>query len=224
MSDPKQSRGFRNRNPGNIDFVPANRWQGQIGLGDRWMPAPHRRFAEFESHEYGIRALAALLTTYQDKHGLRTIRQIINRWAPPNENNVSSYVGFVDQRMPDRVADDVLDLHSYADMRPLVEAIITHENGGNPYDAATIDQGLALAGLPKPVSTLRDAAQTGSGRGAIQATVATGGAGVVAVIAQNAPAVAALQGLDWKVGVALIVAVGIGVVAYVLTQRKSKEP
>ena len=26
--DPRQTRGFRNRNPGNIDHQPANRWQG----------------------------------------------------------------------------------------------------------------------------------------------------------------------------------------------------
>jgi hypothetical protein len=29
--DPKATRGYRNRNPGNIEHVPANKWQG---LGD----------------------------------------------------------------------------------------------------------------------------------------------------------------------------------------------
>ena len=26
--DPKATRGYRNRNPGNIEHVPANKWQG----------------------------------------------------------------------------------------------------------------------------------------------------------------------------------------------------
>src|SRR4051812_2651489 len=102
------SRGFRNRNPGNIDFAPSNKWQGQVGLGDGWLPAGQRRFAAFESHEYGIRALAMLLTTYQDRYGLRTIRQIVSRWAPGNENDTGAYVRFVDQRMPRHGADDTL--------------------------------------------------------------------------------------------------------------------
>jgi hypothetical protein len=32
------------------------------------------------------------LIAYQDKHGLRTIRQIVSRWAPPTENNTNAYV------------------------------------------------------------------------------------------------------------------------------------
>jgi len=78
--DPRQTRGYRNRNPGNIDHQPANRWQGLADPPIETAPPGSRaRFARFVSHEYGIRALAVLLTTYQDRHGLRTIRGIITR-------------------------------------------------------------------------------------------------------------------------------------------------
>lgn len=184
MPDPRQSRGFRNRNPGNIDYVPANRWQGQVGK------EPGGRFAQFNSHENGIRALAMLLTTYQDRHGLRSIRTVINRWAPPGENVTSAYVSHV-AALTGKTPDASLDLHDYADLRPLVEAIITHELGGQPYDGAVIDRGLALAGVPKSdvPTPATDAAALG---------------GVAAVAAAIAPILGSLSGLHWAVGVAAV--------------------
>ena len=63
MADPKQSRGYRNCNPGNIDYNERNRWQGQVGIEARG------RFAVFSEHRWGIRAIAVLLITYQDRYG-----------------------------------------------------------------------------------------------------------------------------------------------------------
>ncbi|MBR0682747.1 structural protein [Roseomonas eburnea] len=214
--DPRQSRGFRNRNPGNIDHVPANRWQG---LADPPLEPPppgggRPRFARFVSHEYGIRALAMLLTTYQDRHGLRTIRGIVSRWAPGSENNTAAYIRHVAELM-NRDPGETLDLHTYADLRPLVQAIITHELGGNPYDRATIDAGLRLAGVPKPVQTVREAAATGTGQGAITVGAAA------AAAATAAPAIQAVGGLPMWVGVALVVAAAAVAIAYVLSRRKT---
>lgn len=135
----RQARGYRNRNPGNIDWSASNPWLGQMGKEHGG------RFAVFETHEYGIRAMARLLQNYQAKHGLHTIRAIINRWAPPVENATGAYVDRVDAAMPRHGADDRLDLKSFPDLRELVEAIITVELGGQPYDAATIDAGVRLA-------------------------------------------------------------------------------
>lgn len=213
--DPRQSRGFRNRNPGNIDYVPANKWQGQVGLGDAWLPADQRRFAEFVSHEYGIRALASLLSTYQDRHGLRTVRGIINRWAPPRENATTAYVLAV-ARAVGVGPDDVLDLHEHATLRAVVVAIIHHECGGNPYADVTIDDGLRLFGVPRPVATLADAAGTGTGQGAL-----TVGAAATAAAAA-APAIQAIGGLPQWVGVAVVVAVAAVAVAMVLAQRRQR--
>ncbi len=210
MSDPKQSRGYRNRNPGNIDFNERNRWQGQTGR------EPEGRFAQFDSHENGIRALAALLTTYQDRHGLRSIRGIVSRWAPGSENNTEAYIARV-SRLTGFGPAERLDLHTYGHLRPLVEAIITHELGGQPYAAGVIDEGLRRAGVPRPVTTAAQAASTGTGRGVIAGTAVTG---AVAVAVQAAPAISALNGLDWRVGIALVAVAGAAVVAFVLSRRK----
>ena len=71
--DPKATRGYRNSNPGNIEHVAANAWQGLA------TPPSDGRFCRFTSHEFGIRALAALLITYQDRYQLRSVRAIISR-------------------------------------------------------------------------------------------------------------------------------------------------
>ena len=52
-----------------------------------------RAFVQFKSLEYGWRAAFYLLTrTYYHKYRLYTIRAIISKWAPPNENNTRAYV------------------------------------------------------------------------------------------------------------------------------------
>lgn len=214
MADAKQTRGYRNRNPGNIDYVPANRWQGQTGIEDPPASGARPRFAQFDSHENGIRALAALLTAYQDRHGLRSIRGIINRWAPPVENVTSAYVNHVAD-LTGFGTDDPLDLHTYAHLGPLVAAVITHELGGQPYAAAVIDEGLRRAGVPKPIETMRDAARTGTGSGAITVGAAASAA------AAAAPAVQALGGLPVWVGVAAVICAAVVAVAVVLSRRKA---
>ena len=203
--DPEATRGYRNRNPGNIEHVPANKWQG---LAD---PPSDGRFCRFVSHEHGIRALAALLTTYQDRHGLRTVRGIINRWAPPGENDTGAYVAAVARRMGVG-AEDPVDLHRHDQLRPMVEAIIGHECAGLSYPAAVIDRALTLAGVPPPApETLRQVATTtGTGRGA----VAVGAAGVATVAAQAAPAIQALGGLAPMIAVAVILAAILGVLLW----------
>ena len=52
-----------------------------------------RAFVQFKSLEYGWRAAFMLLTrTYYHTYRLFTIRAIISRWAPPNENNTKRYI------------------------------------------------------------------------------------------------------------------------------------
>lgn len=204
MADPKNSRGYRNKNPGNIDWNPRNRWQGQVGIEITGSPP---RFAVFEAHEYGIRALAALLTTYQDRHGLRSVRGIINRWAPPVENVTSAYVAAV-ARAVGVSPDEPVDLHDFETMRDMVAAIIAHELGGNPYDAATIDRGLRLAGLANPGAV---APSPAADAGTL--------AGVAGAAAAIAPAMSGLSGLHWAVGVAAVVG-AVAIAALVLLKRQ----
>lgn len=88
----KVTRGVRNNNPGNIDYNPANKWVGQLGIEQGKNP----RFALFDTPENGIRALGKLLQTYRTKYGLKTVGGIISRWAPGVENDTAAYVRAVE--------------------------------------------------------------------------------------------------------------------------------
>ncbi|HEY4356024.1 MAG TPA: hypothetical protein VGN16_09780, partial [Acidobacteriaceae bacterium] len=75
-------RAVRNNNPGNI--VAGDHWQG---LMPRSEMSPEQlaetRFAVFASPKWGFRAMGVILLNYEHVHHLRTIAQIIARWAPP---------------------------------------------------------------------------------------------------------------------------------------------
>ena len=79
-------RGIRNNNPLNIRRS-KDQWKG---LRAQQTDAS---FCQFESLEFGWRAAFYLLTrTYYHKYRLFTIRAIINKWAPPNENLTATYI------------------------------------------------------------------------------------------------------------------------------------
>lgn len=141
MSSTSGTRGIRNNNPGNIDYNKANDWQGQLGL-EQGVTKP--RFARFDSPENGIRALAKTLLTYQRKHKLRTVRDIINRWAPSVENNTAAYVRSVEKQICSEPMADV-DLSSPVKLTGFVVAIIKHENAGYEYPAAVVLEGVKRA-------------------------------------------------------------------------------
>lgn len=122
-------RGIRNHNPGNLVYVETIQWQGQTGHDGR--------FCTFDSADNGIRALCKQLLAYQDKYGLRTIRAIISRWAPPSENDTEAYIRAVAHFMV-TAEGDLLELHNDTVLTALATAIITHENGQQPYAADLI--------------------------------------------------------------------------------------
>jgi hypothetical protein len=77
------ARGLRNNNPGNIRRGGCKKYVGQIG--------DDGTFIKFSNIVYGLRALIKILNTYYYVHNLRTVYDIISRWAPDNENNTSAY-------------------------------------------------------------------------------------------------------------------------------------
>ena len=125
------TRGERNNNPGNIDRSTI-RWEGMSA--DQ---SSDDRFIVFQTPQFGIRALAKILLNYQDVHNLDTIRQIIDRWAPPSENDTGAYV--TDVAADVGVGpDDKIDLNDAAILTKLVTAIIRHENGRVIYSETMI--------------------------------------------------------------------------------------
>jgi hypothetical protein len=135
MSTP---RGIRDNNPGNIRKSDAP-WRGKVFGTDP-------DFETFDTPENGIRALAKTLDAYQSKHGCRTVRQIIYRWAPPGENDTAAYVEHVSASVGVS-PDDTIIVDDPSVMLKLTVAIIQHENGQQPYSlaliSAAIDEALA---------------------------------------------------------------------------------
>ncbi len=146
----KHNRGIRNHNPGNIDYNAHNNWRGQLGIEIHAQP----RFARFKAPEYGIRALVRLLNTYFEKHGLNTIYKIVSRWAPPNENNTEEYANFVGVRVGISPYKVITELDDYDVLFKLVEAIITKENGYQPYSVKQINKGISMAGFTVPATEI----------------------------------------------------------------------
>lgn len=135
------SRGVRNNNPGNIQKS-ATPWSGKVDGTDA-------RFETFDTPESGIRALAKNLLSYQDKHGLNTIQDIVTRWAPASENNTAAYVAAVAK---DTKLDPTqpLNLRDGDTLKRITAAVIKHENGGNPYSDSVVQAGIgkALGSVP----------------------------------------------------------------------------
>ena len=129
------SRGLRNNNPGNIRRSRV-RYKGEV------RPSRDPDFKEFSTMAYGYRAVFVLLDTYRSRYGLTTIRQMLNRYAPPTENFTEGYVRFVADYsgvMP----DEVIDTRSERDMIPIVAAMSKIENGGAA-NIADVERGWAL--------------------------------------------------------------------------------
>lgn len=178
------TRGIRNNNPGNIDRNSANKWQGRMPR-EKMTDAQkaEKRFEVFASPAWGIRAMCILLITYFDKHGCTSVEKIINRWAPPRENDTGAYVRMVATAVG-RGPNEFINVHEYRWLRPLVLAIIRHENGVQPYNDDVIEEGLRLAGVVKPDAAPLVAVPKVATRAAATAAVATG-AGATAELVQH---------------------------------------
>ena len=145
MERLNRQRGLRNRNPLNIRRS-ADLWQG---LAER---QPDPEFFTFRSMAYGYRAAFIMLRTYCHKYRLRTVKEIIRRWAPPEDGNdtedylrrVCTLTGF----SPDKCLNPYKPEH----MGPLVAAMSRVECGTKPV-MHQIKEGWALyMGAPEEPS------------------------------------------------------------------------
>lgn len=122
-----EPRGIRNNNPGNIDF------RGQSGAT---LEKQGGRFARFETAYDGLKALSRQLMRYFEGKTtgkpLQTLNDIISTWAPGNENNTGAYIANL-SKMMGVAPDAILNLKDPQVMTSLMNGIIHHENGRNPY-------------------------------------------------------------------------------------------
>lgn len=133
------ARGIRNNNPGNIRW--GDDWKGLVPTAQR----TDKSFCQFISPEYGIRAMIIILHNYQRKYGLNTVSDIIKRWAPPNENNTQAYINSVAQATG-VTPEQRIDTSDSRFMMNLLQAIVKHENGKQPYSIDVFVQAINLAG------------------------------------------------------------------------------
>lgn len=132
-----QPRGLRNNNPLNIEKTKGgNQWQGEI------VPSKDSRFAQFTSIAYGYRAAFKLLNNYQRNYGIDTIRKMISRWAPSNENHTEAYVKAVSDRSG--VPADGRITTTNHDVMVLVVAAMSFVENGVEANIADVEAGWKL--------------------------------------------------------------------------------
>ena len=132
-------RGIRNNNPLNIRKS-KDKWKG---LRAQQQDAA---FCQFENMEWGWRAAFWLLTrTYYHTYRLFTIRTIIQKWAPPHENNTASYIANV-SKMTGIGADTPIGIPSDQPARWMMlgAAMAIQENGTNSIDYFAMLRGWQL--------------------------------------------------------------------------------
>lgn len=136
FNDMSLPRGYRNNNPLNIRKNAANAWKGKV------VPGSDPAFEQFITMAYGYRAALYLLRKYIGQ-GNNTIRKIINKWAPPSENNTSSYVNNVAARTGIN-ADTVIARTDMDKLCKIAWAMAWSENGKAPASMDDIYAGWAL--------------------------------------------------------------------------------
>lgn len=123
-------RGLRNNNPGNLR-AGRDQWRGQVGVDDNG-------YLIFDNAQHGLRAMAVVLHNYQALHGIHTIQGLVARYAPAADGNPEgAYADFIAERLRLGV-DEPFSIDAY--MAKLLDAMITFENGSNPYSVVAVEQ------------------------------------------------------------------------------------
>ena len=112
MMKKRETRGYRNNNPCNIR-ISTDKFQGEV------QPSGDKEFKQFETMAYGYRAAFRVIRTYINNYKCDTIRKIISRWAPKNENHTENYIRVVSERSGIPENDRV-----YADNREMMVRIV----------------------------------------------------------------------------------------------------
>ena len=130
-----------NNNPGNIR-TSSTTWNGEV-------PNHGEKFEVFESMPYGIRASVRILRTYGKKYGIDTINKIIDRYAPPEDNNPNNanYARHVSNGSGFGV-NEKIDLNDPEVLMKLMRPIFEFENGKKEaakISDADIEKGVKMA-------------------------------------------------------------------------------
>ena len=133
MSKFQDSIAYRNRNPLNIRYSEKITWQGQ----DKSYKGTFVRFNRFSM---GYRAAVKILRSYHLRD-IRSIRDIVRTWAPPNENKTDQYIKNVvhfmnrmyecNEAPPEYCARTQINLRDKKEVVKLLLAMTETEMGAN---------------------------------------------------------------------------------------------
>lgn len=121
----KDSVGIRNNNWLNIRKNDAVNWKGE--------KSSTNAFELFETVELGLRAAMKQMYTNYAKHGCNTVAKMVNRWAPPTENNTPVYVTNVAARMG--ISPNQTINYDKSTIFKMVSAMAKQEVGKSPSQA-----------------------------------------------------------------------------------------
>jgi hypothetical protein len=119
ISEVLRGRGtIGQNNPFNLRDYNQN-WEGQTGATEG--------FVDYEDERSGVRAADKLLENY-GKQGVATIRDIVSKFAPANENDTEAYINFVSEQtgIP---SEQPIDMGNAADRRKVLAAMGQMESG-----------------------------------------------------------------------------------------------
>ena len=105
----------RNHNPGNLRI-----------------PGSTTGFQQFQNNDQGIAALARQLQLYEQRDHLTTIRGILNKYSPGNENDTAALIANASKRTGFG-PDQQLDPKSLDQLVKLVVAVTKQENGSSNF-------------------------------------------------------------------------------------------
>lgn len=146
MTGEMLPRGIRNNNPGNLR--PGQPWLGVVGVDTAGgLPG----YLIFDKPTHGLRAIVRVLIAYQVRDRLKTPRAMIERWAPPSDDNpTAAYAANVAAALGVG-PDDEISLYEQ-NVKPFLDAILIQENGRPDaygraawFDEATIEGAIAMA-------------------------------------------------------------------------------
>jgi len=185
-------RDERDHNPLNIRRDGTD-WEGLAPQ------QPDPDFCSFTSDVFGFRAAFRILITYADKYKIDTVNALINRWAPPSENDTAAYIAKVCKRTG-FAPTETLAIKTWAVSRKLIYAMTEVESGAlfeqnfKPNDLAEGAFRAGIADAPKTpvrkVAVIATAAGSAALSGAPDALVWWNSTFTPLVSAANLPAIA----------------------------------
>lgn len=129
------SRGYKNNNPGNIR-INSDVFEGEV------RPSADKSFKQFKSMAYGYRAMFIVIRTYIQRHKLNTIRGIISRYAPSNENHTENYIRVVSERSG--IPENDIVYPDNREMMVRIVAAMSYVENGREAEMADVIRGWEL--------------------------------------------------------------------------------